>query len=279
MQVMSDLRVALRRLRGSPGFTTVAVLTLAVGIGANSAVFSLVSRILLQAAARDTSRRSRHLELGPRERTPLPTFPTSTTRTSATVPRGFPAWQGTASSLLGCPRAVSIPACGDTLVTGNYFELLGVNAAIGRTISSSDDVTARRSPGDGSEPRLLAGRVWRRPAGDRQERQGSTGSISRCSACMPKSFAGTELFYAPEVYFPHRDGPADRAGQQLDRAPPVGQHVHHRPVAARRYRHRRRKRISTRSRPAWPENIHPSTKGCTCGCPLPALPEPTCAAR
>src|SRR5918992_399959 len=136
---MNDLRISLRMLLRKPGFTTVAVLTLALGIGANSTIFSLVNAVLLRplpvaepdrvvsvyATSQDGTRSSRFSYLNYIDY-----------RDRNEVLAGLAA-QNLTPLTLGVAEG-SEPILGQ-IVSGNYFSVLGVRASIGRAFDAEDD--------------------------------------------------------------------------------------------------------------------------------------------
>lgn len=144
-----DLRYAFRALRKSPVFTTVAVLSLALGIGANTAIFTLLDQILLRLLpVKDAGRlvlltmRGRH-------------YGSNWGGNAISYPmyRDFQDHNEVFSGMF-CrfPWSASLTVGGQTervnaeLVSGTYFPVLGVGAAIGRTFTPDDDQTASGHP-------------------------------------------------------------------------------------------------------------------------------------
>ncbi|HEY7354174.1 MAG TPA: ABC transporter permease [Terriglobales bacterium] len=134
--LFQDLRFGLRMLMKSPGFTSVAVVTLALGIGANTAIFSLVNGILLA---------------------PLPfAHPEQLVSVDGTYPRGaFAALreqartmevaayaEGHEFNLTGVGEPVRLTG---TLVSAELFSVLGTRPEFGRTFSSGEDVAGQDS--------------------------------------------------------------------------------------------------------------------------------------
>ena len=129
--LLQDLRFALRMLRKSPGFTSIAVLTLALGIGANTAIFSLVNGVLL---------------------VPLP-YPNSEQLASitGTYPKGGVVamreqihtmdvaayYEGHEFNLTGQGEPLRLTG---TVVSAEFFSVLGVRPELGRTFVSGEDV-------------------------------------------------------------------------------------------------------------------------------------------
>ncbi|MBI3278733.1 MAG: ABC transporter permease [Acidobacteria bacterium] len=144
-----DIRFAIRQMRRAPSFTAVAVLTLALGIGANTAIFTLVNAVLVKSLpVRDPAQL---LLLGNIRTWGVVSGQTGSfsvfshdlykhLRDNTGVFEGLCAFQSLdiRVTVRRSGTDAAQPA-GVKLVSGNYFGVLGVNAALGRTITPSDD--------------------------------------------------------------------------------------------------------------------------------------------
>jgi predicted permease len=157
--LLQDLRFGLRMLRKSPGFTAVAVLTLALGIGANTAIFSVVSAVLLRPLPYPNHDRLLRIEeTHPDGLSANMTFATflDLQRASKTVenPAAFRPWSFNITGQ-GDPEQVE-----GALVSSNFFPALGSKPYLGRTIRVEDD-----QPGGDNRVAVLSYALWRRRYG------------------------------------------------------------------------------------------------------------------
>jgi putative ABC transport system permease protein len=138
--VAADVRYALRTLRRSPAFTTVVVITLALGIGANTAIFSVVRGVLLKPLPhRDGDRLVylRHSVDGPGGASIAFSVPeVRDFREGARSLAGIAEYSPWTLTLQGEDDAARIEV---GLVTGNYFEVMGLSPVLGRLTRPSDD--------------------------------------------------------------------------------------------------------------------------------------------
>jgi hypothetical protein len=137
-----DIRYAARMLRKQPGFAVAAVVILAIGIGANTAIFSLVNATLFQRLAVSHYDRLTYVyRNNPGGTLPYPLY--SALRDSNHVFEGFAAWSGFNARLNAAGASDLMPGF---LVSGNFFDVLGVSASKGRLLSPLDDVTPGAHP-------------------------------------------------------------------------------------------------------------------------------------
>jgi predicted permease len=199
-RLILDLRLAVRRLRQNPTFSVVAILTLALGIGANTAIFSIINAVLLRPLP--VTRAAEIVSLNETqggEVEPTLSFPNyRDMRDRNTVLSGLMAYRFLPASL-GLPG--NNQRVWGYLVTGNYFEVLGVKAARGRVLRPDDDLR----PG-GHPVAVLTWPCWRKRFGGDPAVVGRTvkfnGMDFTILGVTPPGFFGTELYFAPDVFFP-----------------------------------------------------------------------------
>ena len=138
--ITADLRYAVRALRHSPGFTAIVVVTLALGIGANTAIFSVVRAVLLKPLPHRDGERLvylRHSMDGPGGASLAFSVPeVRDFRAGATSLGGIAEFSPWTLRLQG-DDGVSRLSVG--LVTGNYFDVMGLSPVLGRVTDSSND--------------------------------------------------------------------------------------------------------------------------------------------
>jgi len=155
--MIADLKFALRQLRKSPAFTLIAVITLALGIGANTAIFSIVNAVLLQPLPYPTADQIMVLNesSGPGQdySVALPDY--FDWQKDNTVFEHLAATHKESRNLSGIPgRDPERVSCAS--VTRNFFEILGLPPKIGRVFSEDEDKV-------GAPPVvIISDRLWRR---------------------------------------------------------------------------------------------------------------------
>ena len=194
--VVQDLRFALRVLRRSPGFTAVALVTLGLGIGANTAVFSLMDAVLLKSLPVPRPRELVVLRqvYGSRDVFPFSTAAFEGLRDSRDVLSGLSAfrpWPGFQINIDGDAELAFAQ-----LVSGNYYAVLGVRALVGRTLTEQDEGPVA----------VLSHRYWRtRFAGDPKVVGRSLdvqGQAFTVVGVTPREFYGTQPGLAVDITLP-----------------------------------------------------------------------------
>src|ERR1044072_9694573 len=215
MTFLQDIRYGLRILIKKPGFTLVAVLSLALGIGANTAIFSLVDAVLLktlpvkepdQLVLFGNGKNQGATDGFPDESWDLYSYPFyrkvqqrtdlfSSLGSLLSIPwdvHGFVNANGTSSDI----ESMQVQ-----LVSGSYFPVLGVNAGLGRVLNDSDDQN------EGAHPVTVVSYAWwqKRFNGD-PSAIGKTITIDDTAYTIvgvaPKEFFGTTVGLAPDLWVP-----------------------------------------------------------------------------
>jgi predicted permease len=210
--MFQDIRYGIRMLPKKPGFTAVAALSLALGIGANTAIFSLLDAVLIKTLPVERPEQlvlfGKGESMGMTSGFPDESWDLFSYPFYRQVQQRTDVFSGVAS-LLSIPWNVHgfVNAGGDIeqmqvqLVSGSYFPVLGVNAGLGRVLTEADDQTP------GAHPVAVVSYAWwqQRLAGD-PSAVGKTITIDNVAYTIvgvaPREFFGTTVGSSPDLWVP-----------------------------------------------------------------------------
>jgi predicted permease len=197
----NDLRFAVRMLLKQPGFTAVAVLVLALGIGGNSAMFSLANALLLRPL--EAARPEQLVGCYSKDKQPKGgyrgfSYPNYVDiREKNTVFNSLLAFDMTFAGVREGDTTRRVFA---TIVSANYFPTFGVKLAQGR-----DFLPAEERPGSGAPVVIISYQYWKTlgsPADLALRKLAINGRSYQIIGVAPERFSGTTAFFAPELWLP-----------------------------------------------------------------------------
>ncbi len=193
--LIQDLRYALRALRSSPGFAAVAILSLALGIGANTAIFSLIDSVLLKTLPVSHPEQLLQVTMGKQDYYTNPIW--EQVRDRQDVFSGIFAYGGGRFNLSSGGEA---RYAGGSYVAGQFFETLGLRTVVGRTFTMADD--KRGCPGTA----VLAHGFWQREYGGRADAVGKTILLDshrfEILGVLAPGFTGVDVGSAADLFVP-----------------------------------------------------------------------------
>jgi predicted permease len=200
-----DLRDGARTLRKQPTVALAAILTIALGIGANTAMFTVVNATLLQRLPVPDRNRLVYVQ---REKNggafPYPMY--TALRDDTRMFEGMAAWSGFAASLNADGGADRTVGC---LVTGNFFDVLGLAPNRGRLLSPADDVT----PG-GHPVAVISHELWQTRFAGRadiiDQKIRLNGNVFTVVGITPAGFPGPRVGTVRHLYVPMMMAPVLR---------------------------------------------------------------------
>src|SRR5579883_1344037 len=157
---MNDLRYALRALGRSPGVSAVAIASLALGIGANAAIFSVVNAVVLQSLPVSKPNELVVLRYVSKKGNVFNSFRYPDYRDLRETPGALSGLAALFVSEMNISNGVATEQATGQLVSGNYFSVLGVRPAMGRLLGPDDD----RVPG-GHPVCVISASLWSRQFG------------------------------------------------------------------------------------------------------------------
>jgi hypothetical protein len=215
LNIVQDLRFALRQMRRSPGFVLTAVLTLGLGVGANTAVYSLLDQALLRALpvhkpeqlvvlsapGKAWEGHSGDRGAGEEKSFSYPMYRDLRDKAGAGGAKVFDGLIATSATSVGIAHDRTSEVGDAEIVSGNYFSVLGVGPALGRLLSPADDAAPGANP-----VAVVSHHYWATHLGADRQVVGKTIALDGHSfeviGVAPESFQSAVWGETPDLFVP-----------------------------------------------------------------------------